>query len=150
MTSRCGREGDDRQVSLISMTPGHVKAAILEGDQSASTADGSVREEDVMAGWQSRRYGLPAEPGYQSFPSPPRMAAYAPGMNGLAIMALVSVFIFGPLAVLLGHMARHQIRRSGESGAGIALGALIIGYVETIAFVALVLIIVSQANASYA
>jgi hypothetical protein len=45
------------------------------------------------------------------------------GMNGLAVMSLVSVFVFGPLAVILGHMARHQIRRSGESGAGIALGA---------------------------
>jgi hypothetical protein len=52
-------------------------------------------------------------------------------MNGMAIMALVSVFVFGPLAVIFGHIARHQIRRSGDYGAGIALGSLITGYVET-------------------
>jgi hypothetical protein len=70
------------------------------------------------------------------------------GMNALAIMSVVSVFVFGPLAVILGHAARHQIRRSGESGAGIALGALIIGYVETAALVALVIAIATQ-SASY-
>jgi len=43
-------------------------------------------------------------------------------------------------------MARHQIRRSGESGAGIALGALIIGYVVTAIVVVLVLVALSQAS----
>jgi hypothetical protein len=70
--------------------------------------------------------------------------------NGLAIMSLVSVFIFGPLAVILGHMARHQIRRTGESGAGIALGALIIGYFETAFMLVMVLAVIAQSSSSYA
>ena len=70
--------------------------------------------------------------------------------NGLAVMSLVSVFIFGPLAVILGHMARHQIRRTGESGAGIALGALIIGYFETAFILVMVLVVIAQSSSSYA
>jgi hypothetical protein len=62
----------------------------------------------------------------------------------MAIMSLVSIFIFGPLAVIFGHVARHQIRRTGESGAGIALGSLIIGYVETAALIVLVVAIGSS------
>jgi hypothetical protein len=74
----------------------------------------------------------------------------APGTSGLAIAAMVSVFVFGPLAVLLGHMARRQIRRTGQSGAGLALGALIIGYVETLATIALIVAIASTYSSSYA
>jgi hypothetical protein len=74
----------------------------------------------------------------------------SPRANGLAIMSLVSVFIFGPLAVILGHMARHQIRRTGESGAGIALGALIIGYFETAFILVMVLVVIAQSSSSYA
>ena len=41
--------------------------------------------------------------------------------------------MFGPLAtipaVVLGHMARGQIRRTGEQGAGMALAGLILGWI---------------------
>jgi hypothetical protein len=70
-------------------------------------------------------------------------------VNRLAIMSLVSVFVFGPLAVILGHAARHQIRRTGEAGAGIALGALAIGYVETAFAVVLVMTFMAQSGAAY-
>src|SRR5689334_2747117 len=92
-----------------------------------------------MENWYSTEYRPPSEvPHY----GPPY--GYSRGMNGLAVVSLVSVFVFPPLAVILGHMARHQIRRSGESGAGIALGALIIGYVVTAIVVVLVLVALSQ------
>jgi Domain of unknown function (DUF4190) len=41
-------------------------------------------------------------------------------------------FIVGPLAtipaIVLGHMARSQIRRTGEQGAGLALAGLVLGW----------------------
>ena len=41
-------------------------------------------------------------------------------------------FAFGPLptipAIVLGHMARHQIKRTGEQGAGMALAGLLLGW----------------------
>jgi hypothetical protein len=50
--------------------------------------------------------------------------------NGLAIASLacgLAQFAFGPLAtipaIVCGHMARSQIKRTGEQGAGLALAA---------------------------
>jgi Domain of unknown function (DUF1707)/Domain of unknown function (DUF4190) len=55
--------------------------------------------------------------------------------NGLAIASLacgIAQFAFGPLAtipaIVLGHMARSQIKRTGEQGAGVALAGLILGW----------------------
>jgi uncharacterized membrane protein len=55
--------------------------------------------------------------------------------NGLAIGSIacgVAQFAFGPLptipAIVLGHMARHQIKRTGEDGAGLALVGLLLGW----------------------
>jgi hypothetical protein len=60
-------------------------------------------------------------------------------INGLAIASLacaIAQSVFGPLAtipaIVLGHMARHQIKRTGEQGAGLALAGLIIGWMAVI------------------
>jgi hypothetical protein len=59
--------------------------------------------------------------------------------NGLAIASLacgVAQFAFGPLptipAIVLGHMARHQIKRTGEQGAGMALAGLLLGWAAVV------------------
>ena len=73
--------------------------------------------------------------------------------NGLAIASLacgLAQFAFGPLptipAIVLGHMARHQIKRSGEDGAGLALAGLLLGW----AAVVLGVLIVAGAVAVFA
>jgi hypothetical protein len=48
--------------------------------------------------------------------------------NATAIVALVLALVFTPAGIVCGHVARSQIRRTGEQGAGIALAALVIGY----------------------
>ena len=55
--------------------------------------------------------------------------------NGFAIASLacgIGQFMVGPVAtipaIVFGHMARNQIRRSGERGAGLALAGLILGW----------------------
>jgi len=67
--------------------------------------------------------------------------------NSLAITSLIcgiAQFMFGPLAtipaVVCGHMARHQIRRTGEQGAGMALAGLILGWIG-VGFTALLVIV---------
>jgi Domain of unknown function (DUF4190)/DUF1707 SHOCT-like domain len=59
--------------------------------------------------------------------------------NGLAIASLacgLAQFAFGPLptipAIVLGHMARHQIKRTGEQGAGMALAGLLLGWAAVV------------------
>ncbi len=70
--------------------------------------------------------------------------------NGLAIASLacgLALFVFGPLtaipAIVFGHMARHQIKRTGEHGAGLALAGLVLGWATVI--LGIVLIIVGRA-----
>jgi hypothetical protein len=60
-------------------------------------------------------------------------------INGLAIASFacgLAQFVFGPLAtipaIVLGHMARHQIKHTGEQGAGLALAGLILGWAAVI------------------
>jgi hypothetical protein len=58
-----------------------------------------------------------------------------------AASTVIGSWCFGGLvAVITGHVARHQIKRTGEGGASLALGGLIAGYVAiglTLGFFAL-------------
>ena len=97
----------------------------------------------------------PPYPAYQQ-PYPPYPPyAQAPPTNGLAIAALVcgvGGFVIGVSfipAIICGHLARAQIRRTGEQGGGMALAGLIIGYVGIALFAVLVaafIVIASKAG----
>lgn len=76
----------------------------------------------------------PAAPQYAA-PAAPQYAA-APQTNTLSIIALVSAFVLPFIVpVVLGHISLSQIKRTGEGGRGLALAAVIIGYVEIAAWV---------------
>jgi len=74
-------------------------------------------------------------PAAQAAGPSPAMVATPAKTNGLAIASLacgLAQFAVGPLAtipaIVLGHMARSQIRRTGEQGAGLALAGLVLGW----------------------
>lgn len=104
---------------------------------------------------------LPAPP--PGLPMPYGVAG--PSTSGLAIAAMVTGISSLPLyafcligapasiaAVVLGHLARRQIRRSGgmKSGSGMALAGLIIGYITLALFVAgcvvVLILAISESN----
>ena len=65
--------------------------------------------------------------------------------NALAMASLacgLTQFVFGPLtaipAIVFGHVARHQIKRTGEQGAVLALAGLILGWATLILGIVLV------------
>ena len=65
----------------------------------------------------------------------PATVAPAAKANGLAVASLVfgfAQFMVGPVAtvpaIVLGHMARNQIKQTGEQGAGLALAGLVLGW----------------------
>jgi hypothetical protein len=67
--------------------------------------------------------------------------------NGLAIASLacgIGQFAFGPLAtipaIVCGHVARSQIKRTGEQGAGLALAGLILGWATVILGIVLLVV----------
>ncbi|MEU8180186.1 DUF4190 domain-containing protein [Micromonospora sp. NPDC049044] len=75
----------------------------------------------------------------QQPPYPPQgpYAQYGPptgpgrGTNVLAILSLIFAFVFPPAGAVLGHLAKRQIRTSGEEGDQLATWGLILGYVFT-------------------
>ena len=71
----------------------------------------------------------PALPPGQTFP-----AVGGRHTNGMAVAALVSAFVFAPLAIVLGHMALAQIKRSrgAEDGRGLAIAGMVIGYASVV------------------
>lgn len=80
-------------------------------------------------------------PGYQSAGYPP--AGYPPGAypqpypapvrgtNTMAILALVLAFLFPPAGIVVGHIAKRQIRQTGEEGGTLATVGLVLSYVFT-------------------
>jgi hypothetical protein len=61
--------------------------------------------------------------------------------NVLAIISLVASCVgFALPGVIMGHIALHQIKRTGEQGHGLALAGVIVGY--SVCAIVLVLIVV--------
>ncbi len=51
-----------------------------------------------------------------------------PTLNAMAALSLVFAFLFYPLGIVFGHVAKRQIDRTGETGNGMATTALVISY----------------------
>lgn len=103
-------------------------------------------------------YPPAAQPGYPQTGYPPAYAqpsTYAaggygypapPANNGLAVASLVlgiaGLFVIPLLgsiaAVIMGHIARRQIRERGEGGDGMAVGGLVTGYLGVVVWLAIV------------
>jgi hypothetical protein len=97
-------------------------------------------------------YGAP--PGYGPPPGygmPP--GSYRRPTNTLAILALVMAFVFAPAGLVLGVVARRQIRETGEEGEGLALAGIIIGSIAcalvALAFVLWFVALASLSSASF-
>jgi hypothetical protein len=85
---------------------------------------------------QQQQYGQPpayGQPPYGAQPGYPPQPIYVPvaGTNTMAILALVFAFICSPVAIVLGHLAKKQIRQTGEQGDGLATAGLWLGYIFT-------------------
>jgi len=52
----------------------------------------------------------------------------------MAILALVMAFVFAPAGLVLGIIARKQIKETGEEGDGLALAGIIVGGIATALF----------------
>ncbi|MFD9679352.1 DUF4190 domain-containing protein [Rhodococcus sp. NPDC059969] len=70
-------------------------------------------------------------------------AGPAVGTNALAIAALVLGIFGGVFAIPVGHVSLNQIRQSGESGRGLAVAGLVLGYLSLVVIIGFVLVAVS-------
>ncbi len=69
--------------------------------------------------------GIPMQPNPYGYYNP------AAQTNTMAILSLVFAFVFAPLGIAFGHIARKQIRARGEGGSGLATAGLIMSYIFT-------------------
>jgi len=132
----------DRVVELLNVAYSEGRLSKDEYDgrlDSALSAHTYADLDQIVADLPAAR--APVAPVAPIAPVVPR-APVLPGAartNGLAIASLacgLAQFVFGPLAtipaIVFGHMARYQIRRTGEQGAGLALAGLILGWATVI------------------
>jgi hypothetical protein len=170
MTSGYGypAAGGDWETRAVGGDWGRMRAADVDRDRVAGIlgtafTEGRLTRDEYDArletAFTARTYAeldevvadLPAAPSTELEPVP----AEAP-TNGLAIASFacgLGQFVFGPLAtipaIVFGHMARNQIRRTGEQGAGLALAGLMLGWAAVILgiiFVAAAVIAFSQTS----
>jgi len=69
----------------------------------------------------------------QPAPTPYSSAPTGPKTNTLAIVSLVLAFFISLGAVICGHIALGQIKRTGEGGRGLAIAGLVLGYLGLVA-----------------
>jgi hypothetical protein len=88
-----------------------------------------------QSGYGQQPYAQGYPGGYQTgYGQQPYAPAPRP-TNTMAILALVFAFVFCPLGIVFGVIARNQIKRTGEGGEGLALAGLIVGSVFTALFI---------------
>lgn len=105
-----------------------------------------------MSDYQPSAYPPPAGPNYYGQPGSPYNGYYQvppePKYNVLSIVSLVSAFFVSLAAVICGHIALSQIKRTGEKGRGMALAGVILGYLGMVGGIVFGIIIFLAALAS--
>jgi hypothetical protein len=108
-------------------------------------------------GYGEPGYGQPGlgQPGYGQPGYPP--AGYGPPgyppvygrpTNTMAILSLVMAFTFPPAGLILGIIARRQIRQTREDGDGLALAGIIVGGIATALFALMMIFMVVAFSAA--
>jgi hypothetical protein len=92
-----------------------------------------------------QQYGQPQQYGQQPYGQPLAQDKY----NVLAIVSLVSAFFVSLAAIITGHIALSQIKKTGEKGRGLAIAGLVLGYLGIVAgIIGLILFVVLIASTS--
>jgi hypothetical protein len=139
---------------------GHIRAADVDRDQVAGIlgtaySEGRLSKDEydarLDAALSARTYA-DLDALTRDLPVPVPTVTPATRTNGLAMASLacgIGQFAFGPFAtipaIVFGHMARNQIRRTGEQGAAMALAGLVLGWGAVILAVILMTLAIAVA-----
>ncbi len=143
---------------LASGTSGRVIFGVLSGSTGPhgrgrpSGLQGARRAlpQRAKLGAMAQQPPVGPQPG-TAVPAPPPgwqpATSTAPPTNTLAVVSMaagIASFVFVPfigavVAIVTGHMAKHQIRATGEAGSGFATLGLILGYVHMALFILVVI-----------
>lgn len=97
--------------------------------------------------YNANPYGAPGPYGYQGYGPPPRPT------NGMAIASMVLGILWiwwigSILALIFGYVARSQIRQRNESGGGMAIAGIVLGWIG-VGFLVLVIILAVVGRSTY-
>jgi hypothetical protein len=81
-----------------------------------------------LAGPAMTAIDRPPAPGRASRTNPVAIGALACGIAQFGYLFYKPIWVIGIAAIILGHIARRRIRRTGERGYGLTKAALILGY----------------------
>jgi hypothetical protein len=142
----------ERTIDVLKAAFGEGRLSKEEFDSRSARVLGARTYADLAAVVNDLPAG-PAGPVMPYHPYYPQVAPLPP-TNGLALGSMIcgiaEIFTLGLAAipaVILGHLARSQIRQTGERGDGMAVAGLVLGYLA-IAGWALVILLVSARSGS--
>jgi hypothetical protein len=131
------------------LTQDELDARLGQAYAARTYADLAALTADLPAAHRPWPGPVQTMPGNQAVTRPPAAAEVT---NGLAVASLVcglmEVFTLGITAipaVILGHVARGQIRRNGERGDGMATAGLVLGWLGIAFFVLIVVGVAAMA-----
>ena len=91
-------------------------------------------QQPAYPAYQQPTYQQPTYPGYAPAAPPTNQKALISMILGIVGLTIVPILASIP-AVILGHMSRKEIARTGESGGGMATAGLIMGYIGSIGYI---------------
>lgn len=89
---------------------------------------GSGQQPGGQPGYGQQPGGYPP-PGYGQPPYGQPPHGQAQGTNGMAIASLVTAFFCSPLGIILGFVAKGQIKKTGQSGNGLATAGIVLSII---------------------
>ncbi|MEU9739783.1 DUF4190 domain-containing protein [Micromonospora chersina] len=128
--------------------PADPYAGMKSGDPYAAPGYPPAGTPYAAPGYPTPGYPTPGDPYAAAGYPAPAYPGYAPPSsktNSLAIVALVlsligfTSCITAPIGAIMGHVARKQIRETGEQGEGMAKAAIIVGWILTALLVLLII-----------
>ena len=103
--------------------------------QPQSNAGGSYGAQSYSQNAYAANAQYAGGPAYVYQPLPPTNVLAIVGMCASIFGVISSVFIGGIAGIIMGHIARKQIKERGERGDGMAIAALWVGYIGTILWI---------------
>ena len=106
-----------------------------------------VNQPPIYQAPEAPAYQAPAAPAYGAPDAYGQQQPYGQPLaqdkyNVLAIVSLVSAFFVSLAAIITGHIALSQIKKTGEKGRGLAIAGLALGYVRLVAEIVLIILFI--------
>lgn len=127
--SQCGSRGQD-----LTENVSDIKITRTEFNSPTFSSIPTVEHPSTFPPQQNANQGYPSYPENQYPPSISVGYRPVPTTSGTAVAAIIIVFFFSLLGLILGYVAQNEIKKSNglKTGSGMATTAIVLGWIFTI------------------